>query len=451
MKASFLKSMKTIVAALPMLWILLLVSCGAHDKNPTPVIPPDPPAPPEDKTLRVKSLSSTIVHYGDTLIIDGSNFSDVAANNTITFNGIAGTVIAASTTSLNVTIPAAHVTNCEVKVEVAGNTVNAGNVTYVPDVFVAGYENNNANPVAKYWKNGKAVSVSQNESALNAICVNDNGVYVAGWERINNLQLANFWKNGTKTTLGIDASAVYAMAVNGTEVYTGGFEIINGFDLPRYWHNSTGTTVNVKDPIISSNVLGNGACYGVYCDNNNVYAVGYYRNSQGRFSPWETTNGEVPAETVPNNDKHCFANGVFVSGTDKYVAGTQNNPTTGLAMATIWKNGNYTLLTDGDNSIGVARAVVVVGNDVYVAGYEQENYFSGGGPTLAKYWKNGVPVKLSTVNSNAIAIAVFDNDVYVTGWENNGTKDVVKYWKNGTAVSLTDGTYASAGNAIILR
>ncbi len=92
----------------------------------------------------------------------------------------------------------------------------------------------------------------------------------------------------------------------------------------------------------------------------------------------------------------------------------------------------------------------MVGNDVYVAGCEQENY-SGGGLTFAKYWKNGVPVKLSASNSNATGIAVFDNDVYVTGWENNGIKDVVKYWKNGIPVSLTDGTFASVGNSIFLR
>jgi len=421
------------------------VSCSDDDDNNNP-----DPEPPIDKTLRVTSLSSTTVHYGDTIVITGENFSNTATNNTITVNGIAAKVIAASTTALEVTIPASSVTTCEVKVAVAGNSVIAGDLTYLPDVFVAGFENNDAHSLARYWKNEKAITVSQNESALNAIGVNDNGVYVAGWERINNLQLANFWKNGTKTTLGTETSAVYAMAVNGTEVYTGGFEIINGFSLPRYWHNNTGTTVNVKDPIISQVVLGDGSCYGLYCSANNVYAVGYYRNSQGRFSPWETTNGEVPAETIPNNDKHCSANGVFVYGSDKYVVGTQNNPTTGLAMATVWKNGNYTMLTDGNNSVGIARAVVVVGNDVYVAGYEQENY-SGGGLTFAKYWKNGVPVKLSTDNSIATGIAVFDNDVYVTGWENNGNKDVVKYWKNGTSVSLTDGIYTSAGNAIFLR
>ncbi|MBK7653473.1 MAG: hypothetical protein IPJ20_25880 [Flammeovirgaceae bacterium] len=299
-------------------------------------------------------------------------------------------------------------------------------------------------------ENGTSVAVSQNESGLNAIYVNANDVYVAGWERINNLQLANYWKKGTKTTLGTDASAVYTMAVNGTDVYTGGFEIINGFDLPRYWHNSTGITVNVNDPIISKVVMGNGACAGIYYSANNVYAVGSYRNSQGRFSPWETTNGEVPANTIPNNDKFSFANAIFVNGSDKYVAGNQNNATTGLAMATVWKNGDYTSLTDGISSVGVAKAVLAIGNDIYVWCMNKRTNMVAD-LHLPSTGKNGVPIKLSTANSNATGIAVFDGDVYVTGWENNGTRNIVKYWKNGTAVSLTDGASSSAGNSIFVR
>ena len=444
--------------------ILAVSSC--HDENPAtpdPVKPepeqpkpeepkPEEPEPeqPKDTTLAVVSISPTTVGYGDTLVVKGNNFSKTAADDKVTINDVLATVISASDTVLKVVVPALTRTSNELKLQVGASTVTGGTITYEPDIFVAGSLNNGAFSLATYWKNGKAVTVSQNESALNAISMNVNGVYVAGWERINNLQLANYWKDGAKTTLGTGASAVYAMAVNGTEVYTGGFEVINGFDIPRYWHNSTGTTVNVKDPILDKDVLGNGACGGIYFDNNTVYAVGNYRNSQGRFSPWENINGMVPANTIPNNDKHSFANGVFVKGGNEYVVGTQNSPVTGLAMATIWKNGEPTLLTDGNNSIGIARAVVVVGSDVYVVGYEQENY-SGGGLTYAKYWKNGVPVKLSTASSNAISIAVFDNDVYVAGWENNGTRDVAKYWKNGTPVSLTNGAYTSAGNSITLR
>lgn len=444
MKRSFLKSLKIAAMTIATLCLLFLASCKNDDDNPvTPVIP-------NDTTLKVTSIAPATVSYGDTLVVNGDNFSTIAVNNIVTINDMNASVIAASATVLKVVIPALSHTTNEIKIQVGDNTVAGGTIAYIPDVFVAGTLNNSAMSLATYWKNGTSVAVSQNESGLNAIYVNANDVYVAGWERINNLQLANYWKNDTQTTLGTGESAIYAMAVNGTDVYTGGFEIINGFDLPRYWHNSTGITVNVNDPIISKVTLGNGACNGIYYSANNVYAVGSYRNSQGRFSPWETTNDEVPANTIPNNDKFSFANAVFVNGSDKYVVGNQNNATTGLAMATVWKNGNYTSLTDGINSVGVAKAVLAIGDDVYVAGYEQENY-SGGGPAFAKYWKNGVPIKLSTASSTATGIAVFDGDVYVTGWEDNGNRNVVKYWKNGVAVSLTDGTFTSAGNSIFVR
>ena len=119
-------------------------------------------------------------------------------------------------------------------------------------------------------------------------------------------------------------------------------------------------------------------------------------------------------------------------------------------MATIWKNGNAATLTAGTASVGVTTAVFVAGNDVYVAGYEQEDYYSGG-PTFAKYWKNGEPVKLSTASSVATGIVIFDKDVYVSGWESNGTCNVAKYWKNGVPVNLGNAVLSSSGNAIVVR
>ncbi|PUZ25863.1 hypothetical protein DCC81_16560 [Chitinophaga parva] len=426
------------------LFLLALSSCkkdnGIPNNNPTS----------PDTTLKISALSNTTLHYGDTLIITGSNFSATALNNTVTINEMATRVQTATATQLKVIVPALGAVTGEVKIKTGTQTASGGNITYVPDIFVAGSQNNSARSLATYWKNNIAVTLSTEESALNSIFVNGNDVYAAGRERINNLQLANYWKNGTKTTLGTNESAANSISVNGNDVHVGGWEIINGFDLPRYWKNGAGTTINVNDPIISQIVTGNGSCTGIYVNNNNVYAVGSYRNSQGQFSPWEFTNGIIPANTIPNNDKHCFANAVFVSGSDKYVAGNQNNATTGLAMATIWKNETAATLTAGTASVGVATAVFVAGNDVYVAGYEQEDYY-GGGPSFAKYWKNGVEVKLSTVSSGATGIVVFGNDVYVSGWENNGSYNVAKYWKNGVAVNLGNAVLNSSGNAIVVR
>jgi len=444
-----MKTTKYNVFATSIMFVLLLIALSSCKKdNRTPVN--NPPPQNTDTTLKVASLSSTTLHYGDMLTITGSNFSAIALNNNVTINEVVATVQSATNTQLQVIVPAVGAASGAVKIKTGNQTATGGNITYVPDVFVAGSQDNGAHPLATYWKNSTAVTLSTQESALNSIFIYGNDVYAAGWERINNLQLANYWKNSTKTTLGTNASTANTIAVSGNDVHVGGWEIINGFDLPRYWKNGTGTTISVNDPIISQIVTGNGSCTGIYVNANNVYAVGSYRNSQGRFSPWEFTNGIIPAYTIPNNDKHCFANAVYVSGSDKYVAGNQNNATTGLAMATIWKNGNATSLTAGAVSVGVLNAVFVAGNDVYVAGYEQEDYYHVG-PTFAKYWKNGVAVKLSTVSSGATGITVFGNDVYVSGWENNGSYNVAKYWKNGIPVNLGNAVLNSSGNAIVVR
>lgn len=321
-------------------------------------------------------------------------------------------------------------------------------VVYTPTVYVSGYENNSAVSVAKYWKNGSPVALTDGTKAAAAysLFVSNNDIYAAGYEYQANTSLAKYWKNGTAIVLGANASEAKAIFVNGTDVYVGGWEIISGFDLPRYWKNGTASTVSVYDPIISQTVTGNGSCNALYVNNNNIYAVGSYRNSQGRFSPWEMLNGTLPAATIPNNDKHCFVNAAFVNGSDKYVAGTQNNATTGLAMATIWKNNAPVLLSTGSTSVGVATSVFVSGNDVYVAGYE---YDYPNGVHIAKYWKNNVPVLLSngTSEAHANAITVFGNDVYVAGYEGNKAK----YWKNGIGQNLTDGTHPGAAFSIVVK
>lgn len=423
--------------------LLLLVSSSCKKENATSPTP-------KDTTLKVSSLSNTTLHYGDTLTIKGNNFSATALTNTVTINGMPAIVQSATATEVKVIVPAVGAIVGEVKISTGSQSASGGNISYIPDVFVAGYQNNPAFALATYWKNGAAVTLSNQESSLTSIFINGNDIYAAGSERINNLQLANYWKNGAKTTLGSDASGANSISVNDNNVYVGGWELVTGFSLPRYWSNGTGTTINVHDYVLPNVVTGDGSCNGIYISGNNVYAVGSYRNSQGRFSPFELKNGIIPANSIPNNDKHCFANAVFVNGSNEYVVGNQNNATSGLAMATIWKDSVAQTLTDGNNSVGVATAVFVVGSDVYVAGYEQENY-SGGGPTFAKYWKNGVVVKLSTVSSAATGIAVFGNDVYVSGWENNGTSNVAKYWKNGVPVNLGDAVLNSVGNAIVVR
>jgi hypothetical protein len=82
---------------------------------------------------------------------------------------------------------------------------------------------------------------------------------------------------------------------------------------------------------------------------------------------------------------------------------------------------------------------------VYVLGTE-------GGVT--KYWKNGVPVVLSTsANVHLSAIAVSGTDVYAVGYQgmtNNTTAKQAIYYKNGTLVTLAASQYYSAATSIAI-
>jgi hypothetical protein len=141
-------------------------------------------------------------------------------------------------------------------------------------------------------------------------------------------------------------------------------------------------------------------------------------------------------DTIQVTVKKQGDNSIF----DVYICGIA------FSRAVYWKNG-LTVQLPSRSTEASANSIIVVGNDVYVAG--EEGDFTSNGKNTAKYWKNGQEVLLTgPVGAGATSIAVDGGDVYVAGWEYKGTRTVALYWKNGQPVTLTDGAEDARATAI---
>jgi len=129
---------------------------------------------------------------------------------------------------------------------------------------------------------------------------------------------------------------------------------------------------------------------------------------------------------------HSYANSVFVSGGDVFVAGEDR------AKATLWKNGVAQTLSSADS---YARSVFVSGGDVFVV---------GGGRDKATLWKNGVAQTLSSAKSGASSVFVSGGDVFVAGYVHIGDYEyLATLWKNGVAQTLSSADHSSADSVFV--
>lgn len=170
-----------------------------------------------------------------------------------------------------------------------------------------------------------------------------------------------------------------------------------------------------------------------------VYIAGNYRMDEGALTPsvkpvyWK--NGTIQELQTAPNVPYADTRAIYVSDGDVYVAGQANVPNQ-TTTATVWKNGIAHPVTNGENYAGL-EDIFVVGNDVYVVGYETHERIN-----VAKYWKNGHAVTLSDgrFQSYAMSIYVDGTDVYVAGYAYEDDGCNIKLWKNGEAMNLTTGS-----------
>jgi hypothetical protein len=355
-------------------------------------------------------------------------------------------------------------------------------------VYVLGVQNNEI----LYWKDGKASNVAS-ESGFEfnfgaaSLAAAGNNIYIAGFQPDtttgNDLYRTapSFWLNGAASTLSDSTGSVAGgsatgVVVSGSDVYLAG---IRGYDsdtshvlysTPTATYPITGSVATLwknGKPVSLANFSTVGpvdsAKYavrsysdyvsGLYVSGTNVYVSGgsLYTVAHARY--WENGNpvdltGNLSYMSSTGTYASPTTTAIYASGNDVYVSGFETTTIGGL-LAIYWKNGVPVFLSTDSVQTSVANAVFVAGTDVYVAGWQNIGNYS-----RAILWKNGMADTLTSGNtsSSATSVSVSGNDVYVAGftWMAGGSY-IATYWKNGAPVNLSDGTQSAIAYSISVQ
>lgn len=317
------------------------------------------------------------------------------------------------------------------------------------EVYIAGYIGN----TATYWKDGVPVSLTDGTTKAEAhsIHVANGNVYVAGYEYEDSNRVAKLWINGNPTSLS--DSGNFAMAhyvfVSDDDVYVSGFEFTGErgtqeyHSVPKYWKNGIEETLNNEE-------MGAGGV-SIFVNGENVYVSGYSFTSEvnlrAKACYWKNGN------PVYLTDGNFNAEGDYILVDDDgniHIAGIEQTATSDdNYIATYWKNGQRIQLTDGITDAR-ANGMFIDDDDVYIVG---ANGGFNGSNYKPVYWKNGSLVQLPYQGKSSVAseIAVVDDIVYAVGYVNKDSGDfLAKYWIDGKSGLLTDGSENARAKALFI-
>jgi uncharacterized protein YjdB len=177
---------------------------------------------------------------------------------------------------------------------------------------------------------------------------------------------------------------------------------------------------------------------------NNLFVSGHEYSGQTAIAKLWVNDKPATLNAGNNADAHS----VFVRGEDVYVTGYEKNDW-GVKVAKIWRNDAAMPNLTNDVTSGAGNSVFVSGfNEIFVAGYaENSNNIA-----VATLWKNGqIYSRLTNGGGWAEAKSVFvsGSNVYAAGYDTNNMGFTVPFLSlNGNTQFLTDGSRSACASSV---
>lgn len=284
------------------------------------------------------------------------------------------------------------------KVTITASTKSASGtsvVTVNPDVYIL-VAKDTGSIQRTLFKNGKVFQ--ENFHEITEFSVTEKGVYAITERKLllNNKVILDVSNEANFTKL-------YDLFVDGDHVYVCGAEIVEGPRISKaiLWKNGVKT---ILDSGFSSFAVS------LFVENDDVYVFGSDSSTYDEEGDPQAViywkNGVKNSIAIESNDDVNYQT-FFVKEADIYFGGSSYNIEKQTNLATVWKNGVRTKLSD---VLGRVNSVFVEGDNVYCAGFINVN----GEKSNPVLWKNGELNQLvnSPDNDYAVEVLVKNDDVY---------------------------------------
>ncbi|MDY6934127.1 MAG: hypothetical protein SVZ03_07880 [Spirochaetota bacterium] len=340
------------------------------------------------------------------------------------------------------------------------------NVPITPEIYVAGFynmdsglsESGDDEHIPCLWTNEGMIELDRGSRAYaspQSIFVTENHVYLAGYsynggdsQRAGERSdvSACLWRDDE--ILWVDEnshSVAYSVFVYGDKVYASGYYCnASSQYVACYWSlsNETVTRTDIFAGSIKSGLPT--LAKSIYITDDIIHVAGNRSDGSGRKACyWKYNKYNEPLEEIelvmPEYSDN-FANSIYVSGNDVYIAANYRSSNRSTGLAGLWLNGEQNSIIE-TLSHGV-KDIYVSANDVFICGQYQDNSMKNKAFCCQISGENIEITDLQAPGAAKVhAIHGVGGDLYLSGCYNTEVEGVIRkvacYWKNDQIEMLT--------------